>query len=339
MAKALGDLNYRFSLNAMYDSPSDLQTKYIAEENYASFNGNKLRFAYSSFRKGLASRTVILSHINLLLFAWLIKKFSPKTKIILFAHGIEIWKPLSTWKKRFLQKETEIWAVSEYTANTLVSMHQIARHQIKIVNNCLDPYFELPNTFEKPTNLLERFKLTKEQPTLFTLTRLSFQESYKGYDRVLMVMPRLLKKFPTLHYILAGKADALELERVKAIISELNLEQHVSLVGFVADNELTAFFRLGSVFVMPSTKEGFGIVFIEAAACGAKVIAGNADGSVDALLNGKLGTLVDPESIAEIEQAIENELTSYHEPKKIQNSCLANFSYQQYVNKIQKELN
>jgi len=55
---------------------------------------------------------------------------------------------------------------------------------------------------------------------------------------------------------------------------------------------------------MPSKGEGFGIVFLEALSCGKPVIAGNKDGSVDAVLNGKLGVLVDPDDVAEIGEAI-----------------------------------
>jgi glycosyltransferase involved in cell wall biosynthesis len=55
-------------------------------------------------------------------------------------------------------------------------------------------------------------------------------------------------------------------------------------------------YRMCDVFAMPSKGEGFGIVFLEALACGRPVIAGNCDGSRDAVLDGELGFLVDPDS-------------------------------------------
>jgi glycosyltransferase involved in cell wall biosynthesis len=59
---------------------------------------------------------------------------------------------------------------------------------------------------------------------------------------------------------------------------------------------------------MPSLKEGFGIVFFEALLCGRKVIAGNVDGSSEALINGKLGLLVNPLNTNEIADAVTKQL-------------------------------
>ncbi|SFG93013.1 glycosyltransferase family 4 protein [Pedobacter insulae] len=338
VAKALSDIltGTDFSLLSLHDKNADLDTRYLSTANFEGFSSSKVSFGISSLLKGIRSKQVILSHINLLLFAMLIKFFSPQTKIILFAHGIEVWRPLSSWKKKFLHHHVEIWAVSSYTASKLVEMHQLEPSKIKVLNNGLDPLFELPHLFEKPLSLLKRYNINENQPTLFTLTRLSSQETYKGYDRVIMAIPNLLKKFPTLHYFLAGKADKAERKRVEDLIEQLNLKANVTLIGFVKDEELLDHYQLGDIFIMPSTMEGFGIVFIEAAACGAQIIGGNKDGSVDALLNGKMGTLIDPSNSDEMTVAIENNLINKKEPRLIQDLCIENFSYAKYVDQVKK---
>jgi phosphatidylinositol alpha-1,6-mannosyltransferase len=76
-------------------------------------------------------------------------------------------------------------------------------------------------------------------------------------------------------------------------MGRIGVEHAVTFAGFVPDEELANHYRLADVFAVPSTGEGFGIVFLEALACGTSVLAGNRDGSVDALDSGRLGQLVD----------------------------------------------
>jgi glycosyltransferase involved in cell wall biosynthesis len=73
---------------------------------------------------------------------------------------------------------------------------------------------------------------------------------------------------------------------------------------------------------MPSKQEGFGIVFIEALACGKPVLAGNQDGSAEALRNGELGVLVDPNNIKEIADNLIQILKNEHPNKTIYNPQL-----------------
>ena len=69
------------------------------------------------------------------------------------------------------------------------------------------------------------------------------------------------------------------------------------VVSLISDVAMAEHYRLADVFAMPSTGEGFGIVFLEAMGSGTPVLGGNQDGSVDALDGGKLGLLVDPTSV------------------------------------------
>ena len=92
--------------------------------------------------------------------------------------------------------------------------------------------------------------------------------------------------------------------RVRKLVRRLGLGKSVVMPGYVSDKGLVDYYNLCDCFVMPSKQEGFGIVFLEAVACGKPVIAGNRDGSRDALLNGKLGILVDPDDLKEIARAI-----------------------------------
>jgi glycosyltransferase involved in cell wall biosynthesis len=72
----------------------------------------------------------------------------------------------------------------------------------------------------------------------------------------------------------------------------------------VVDAELAEYYNLCDVFAMPSSGEGFGIVFLEAVACGRPVIAGNAGGAAEAVLKGDIGLMVEPRQVEEVAQAV-----------------------------------
>jgi len=326
---------------SLYDSNADRDSRYITKKQFRGFIEQRTKFVFNGVVRGFVSDIVIVSHINLLFIAFLIKKLSPKTRIILYAHGIEVWRPISLRKKNFLIKNCEVWAVSEFTAQKLQTAHQVPKDHIIVLPNCLDPFLEIPDHFGKPDQLLKRHQLRANQPVLFTLNRLSSHELYKGYDMVIESLPNLLNEYPDIIYLLAGKADSKELVRLERLIESLGVSKHISFIGFIPDEELSDYFRLADVFIMPSRKEGFGIVFIEAAACGCKVIGGDQDGSSQALLNGKLGTLINPEKKEALQSAIIHQLKqprSERSSKFIQELCLQNFNYNQYSAKIQKLL-
>jgi glycosyltransferase involved in cell wall biosynthesis len=186
--------------------------------------------------------------------------------------------------------------------------------------------------------LLQRYGLQPGQPVLLTISRLNAREGYKGYDKVLACLPELLADYPNLQYILAGKSDEKEHRRLTNIIRELGLESCVHLPGFLPDAELSDHYLLADVFVMPSKKEGFGLVFIEALAHGVPVVAGNADGSAEALQNGRLGLLIDPDDPAAIAGAIRQTLQHPGDPAARQKAVAAAFNYPDYKTRLWKLL-
>lgn len=326
-------------VHCMYDKNFDRDSRYLRKQQYVGFDGNRKLFVIKSFLKGLGADVVILSHINLLSIAYLIKRFSPKTKVYLIAHGIEIWRKLPEAKLRALKRLDKILAVSEFTKEKIIFEHNISDSKIEILNNCLDPFYYFPSDFTKPTELLKRYHLKKENTVIMCLSRLSSSEKYKGYDNVIKILPNLIEKNPELIFVLAGKADVEEQQRLKKLIAEYKIKNHVKLIGFIDEAEISDHFLLADIFVMPSKKEGFGIVFIEAMASGLKVIAGNKDGSVDALANGKLGKLIDPDDLNEIEHTLSELLNQHYtseEKVTLQKNVLAAFNYQKYRNNIKK---
>src|SRR5262249_54390522 len=153
----------------------------------------------------------------------------------------------------------------------------------------------------KPGYLLERHA-TGGKKVLMTVSRLASSEQYKGHDRVICALPKVLSQRPDSIYLIVGDGD--DRLRLQSLAVKCGVAENVQFTGFVPAEELPDYFRLADVFVMPSAGEGFGIVFLQAMATGVRVIAGNRDGSRDPLCDGTLGTLVDPENCEEMASAI-----------------------------------
>ena len=344
VGKALQDiateqLGETVSVFSMYDKQGDVDERYFPASVFSGFGENKWRFVYEAVRKGINSRQVILSHSNLLLAGFLIKTFSPKTELILLAHGIEVWSPFSFFKKRMLSKCSRVLAVSQFTKNKMVAVQKLANHKVSILNNCLNPYLELPTNNGKEDTLLQRYGFSGQDKVLMTLTRLSSKEQYKGYDNVLYAIKMLTKEFPSIKYLLVGKYDAAERERLDAIIAGLGLQHQIVFTGFIADAELAAHYSIADLYIMPSKKEGFGLVFIEAMFYGKPVIAGNRDGSVDALGNGDFGLLVNPNEVVEIAAAINQVFENQQAYIPNREKVLNRFGYKEYKDNWSKILN
>ncbi|HET9470933.1 MAG TPA: glycosyltransferase, partial [Usitatibacter sp.] len=155
--------------------------------------------------------------------------------------------------------------------------------------------------------------------------RMSELERYKGFDEVIGVLPRLVRRFPRLRYLACG--DGLDRARLEARVDELGLREHVVFAGFVPEDRKADYYRLADAYVMPSRGEGFGIVFLEAAACGLPLVGSKADGSREALLDGRLGRLVDPDDQDEIEAAVVEALAAGKRvPPELAHFSSANFA-------------
>lgn len=333
--------NWNFKLASLYDEDSDLMPQYLPAKNFKGFGKNRMAFIIKTLVYARENDVIILSHINLALVGLLVKLISPKTKVWLIAHGIEVWRPLSIPKKRLLNKCDKVICVSNFTKAKLHSMHQTNADKCVVLNNALDPFMKLPQNFERPAYLMERYGLTNANPVIFTLTRLASSELYKGHDIVIKTLGALKHKFPDIKYILAGKYDELEGLRVKKLIEDTGVSEQVILTGFLKEEELPDHFLTADVFVLPSKKEGFGIVFIEALACGLPVVCGNADGSIDAIRNGELGTAINTDNEQELEDCITNLLNeplTLEKRRHLKDMCLLHFNEQSYINSLQTML-
>ncbi|MGB3492904.1 MAG: glycosyltransferase [Elainellaceae cyanobacterium] len=216
------------------------------------------------------------------------------------AHGIDVWDIQSPSLQRGLRHADRILAVSGYTRDRLLREQDLQSSQIELLPNTVDA--ERFQIAEKPVHLLKRYGLQADQPIILTVARLADADRHKGYDPILKALPAMREQIPNIRYVLVGKGG--DRPRIEAQIKALNLETSVILTGFVPDEDLCDHYNLCDVYAMPSKREGFGIVYLEALACGKPTLGGNQDGAVDALAHGELGVLVNPDDVDEIGRSL-----------------------------------
>jgi asparagine synthase (glutamine-hydrolysing) len=345
MAQAIQQIavkkRWGFSLWSGYDHNHDLDKKYTQPGNFKGFNKNRGVFAIDAAIKGMQSDVVILSHVNLALIGCIIKVFNPKCQVWLVAHGIEVWRPLRLFKKQILSTCDKIICVSNFTRQKMIGVHHVDPAKCIVLNNSLDPAIKLPDHFTKPSYLLDRYSLSAKNKIIFTLTRLASTEQYKGYEQVIKAVSVLKNTFPDIKYVLSGKYDEREDKRIRKLINDHRVQDQVIVTGFIDEAELEDHFLLADLFVLPSKKEGFGIVFIEALACGLPVICGNEDGSLDAIRNGELGKAINVDNMTELEDAITGYLNIPLTPeyrRSLQSKCLQYFNATDYKDNLEKML-
>jgi glycosyltransferase involved in cell wall biosynthesis len=274
---------------------------------------------------------ILTGHINFAPVAYWIHRITGISYWVV-VHGIDVWGLKNPIKQKTLQSAAKILSVSGYTRDRLLKEQALNPESISLLPVTFDPsLFEIA---PKPKHLLERYNLTPEQPIILTVARLSSSEGYKGYDQVIRALPQIRKQIPNVHYLIVGKGD--DRPRIEELIKNLNLQESVTLTGFIPDEELVPHYNLCDVFAMPSKGEGFGIVYLEALACGKPTLGGNQDGAIDALCHGELGALVNPDDIEEIAQTLIQILQGtyphalMYQPQALRSKVIETFGYDRF---------
>ena len=140
---------------------------------------------------------------------------------------------------------------------------------------------------------------------LLTVGRLTER---KGVDKVLSALPIVMAAFPNVHYLIAGSGQ--DEYRLRNLAAELDVANRVRFLGDVPHDRLVRYYRACDLFILANRASGcgdvetFGIVFIEANACGKPVIGGRNGGTADAIDDGRSGLLVNPNDENDIADAI-----------------------------------
>jgi phosphatidyl-myo-inositol dimannoside synthase len=243
-----------------------------------------LRETLSSIRRG--SRTLLLGHILFLPLAALARLLRPRLRVVLFVHGIEVWGGPGRQRRRWYEPVLlrlavdHIIAVSTCTADIMAARFAFPRQYIAVLPNAVDP-LPVPATVER-----------NGPPVVLVVARLDLLDRAKNVDQVIRAVAALVQEVPAVRLEIVG--DGVLRPELERLVRALGIERSVDFLGRVDDAALDAAYRRARVFALPSTKEGFGIVYLEAWQRGLPVIGAAAGGVPEVVSSGEDGLLVSP---------------------------------------------
>lgn len=269
------------------------------EWGFKSIKG--LTFYWSLFRK---VKSLIKSHnidevhcgrvIPEGVVGWLLKKVTG-VPFVCFVHGEDVETAATSREQSLLVKHVcknseYLICNSENSANLVESLGFAARDKCVVLNPGVDTQKFRP----APPDADFREKLGWDDKfVLLTVGRL---QKRKGQDYLLRALPKLLNTFPNLHYAIVGRGECEDL--LRALVVEYDLIDHVSIHTDLDDEQLIKCYQQCDVFILPNRTigndiEGFGMVLVEAQACGKPVIAGDSGGTRETMNIGKTGHIID----------------------------------------------
>ncbi len=214
---------------------------------------------------------------------------------VVLTHGAEVWQAcvpgLTRSIRRSLERAAAVTAVSGYTGRAIRASLGLS-HPLVPLPPAVDEHRFEPTADGAP--IRERYGAA-DRPLVVSVSRLVPR---KGHDVLIRAMADVRRLVPDAMLLIAGDGPYRdELERLVATLPP----RTVRLAGAVPDDELPGTYAAGHVFAMPCRSmygglevEGFGIVYLEAAAVAKPAVAGRSGGSAEAVVDGETGVIAEP---------------------------------------------
>lgn len=241
---------------------------------------------------------IYCAHVNLLPVARMAKALTG-APMILALYGFEAWDPFERFSSRqALPSVDHILSISDYTWRRFAEWSKVDARRMTLVPNAI----HLNDFSAGPKNpALEQHYGIVGRKVAMLFGRMNPTERRKGFDELIEALPQLRERDDRIVLMLAGGGD--DMPRLKAKAAHLNVADTVIFTGMIDEQAKADHFRLADAYVMPSRQEGFGYVHLEAMACGIPAVASGADGAREAVRDGMLGEVIDPDDRQQIVDA------------------------------------
>jgi glycosyltransferase involved in cell wall biosynthesis len=233
---------------------------------------------------------VLFLHVNLARAA-LVARVLGSRRYAVSTYGVEVWSPLDPLRRRALLAASGVLTISEYTAGQLTTQQGLPRSQVQVVPLALEPHW-LEAVVATPPNEAASYT-PGYQPRLVSVSRLDPTARDKGIDHVIRALPAVRAAVPDVRYHVVG--DGQDRAYLEQVANTSDVADAVVFRGLVSQDELVEEYRSANIFILPSEREGFGLVFLEAMAYAKPVVARRAAAAVEVVADGDTGILVNDE--------------------------------------------
>ncbi len=284
-----GKRGWEVSVLALNDhGTSGLVNHYITppHSRYQGFSGHRVRFVFSSLREAIRANVTIFGHVHFAPLAHALDMIRPVSKNYLTVYGIDVAKRLPFLRRSGATRMSKILSISAFTAKEMQKYNHISDQRFVLLPCTLEP------SYGKDTPSASRDQLSLPNGhMIMTVSRLTASDRYKGVDTVIRAMPIVLSRIPDAFYVVVG--DGADRARLQSLTDSLGIGDRVYFTGRVADPLLCAYYQQCDVFVLASSVEGFGIVFLEAMRFAKPCVGARAGAIPDVVENGVTGLLAE----------------------------------------------
>jgi phosphatidyl-myo-inositol dimannoside synthase len=194
---------------------------------------------------------IVYTHLHLARLQLLVRWLRPRTRTLMVAYGYEVWEPLSWAKRAALRACDAILMLTGFVARRMDAANGPDHAPAVVVGAALSDDWT-------------RGVVPRREPTgggaVLAVARLETLDRDKGVDRVIEAFPQVLEKLPTAVLRIVG--DGSDRARLQALTRSLGIDERVRFLGAVDDDALKRLYASSDLLALPSTQEGFGLVYL-----------------------------------------------------------------------------
>jgi phosphatidylinositol alpha-1,6-mannosyltransferase len=252
--------------------------------------GSRARFVWREIVRAVTRPPTMVVALHAPLLPVALPSIWRGARLVTVLVGVEAWRPFAPLQAAAFGHSARVIAISAHTAREFARANPGAGGPAIQVCWPATPALAPP---DEAASIAPGYALI--------VGRMWSEERYKGHDELLTAWPRVLEAVPGARLLVAGTGD--DAERLRRRSEQEGLGGAVQFLGPVEPSRLSALYRDAALVVMPSAREGFGYVFLEAMSAGRACI-GAAGAAAEIIVDGETGVVVEPGDIPALASAL-----------------------------------